>query len=139
VRLNKVIRVVLVDDSPAFLKAACTFVRARLGMEVLGTAATGLEGIAAVESLHPDVVLMDFEMPGMTGLEAARAIKSADATVRVVMVSLHDQAIQRQMGDVSHIDGFINKTTFSEACPLLMATLFGAQAGAAGAGKGLQR
>ena len=124
---DKVIRVVLVDDSLEFLRAAGGFCRALPGVEVVGTAASGPDAIQVVQTVRPDVVLLDYEMPGMTGLEAARAIKAIDASVRVVIVSLRDEVRHRVVASMD-VDAFISKASFTDTCPIVIADQFAARA-----------
>ncbi len=84
------IRVLVTDDS-AFMRQVVT--RALEGdarFEVVGTAGSGAEAIEQCRKLRPDVVTMDFNMPGMNGAEATRAIVSERPTA-VVMLSAHTQ------------------------------------------------
>jgi two-component system chemotaxis response regulator CheB len=68
------IAVVVVDDSAFMRRAIQKMLEKEPEIRVVGAAASGEEGIAMVERLHPDVITMDVEMPGIGGLEAARAI-----------------------------------------------------------------
>jgi len=71
---SRVITVVVTDDSAFMRRAIQKMLEKEPEIRVVGTAASGEEGIAMVERLRPDVVTMDVEMPGIGGLEAARAI-----------------------------------------------------------------
>src|ERR1035438_7582240 len=66
--------VLVVDDQAPFRFAAKAVLRRLDGFELVGEAASGAEGIALVDELHPDLVLMDINMPGMNGIEAGRQI-----------------------------------------------------------------
>jgi two-component system, NarL family, response regulator NreC len=85
------IRVVLADDHAVVR----TGLRAVLGtasdIEVVAEATTGEEACALVATLVPDVVLMDLSMPGMGGAAATRAILEADATARVLVLTMHSE------------------------------------------------
>ena len=70
----RIITVVVTDDSAFMRRAIQKMLEKEPEIRVVGTAASGEEGIAMVERLRPDVITMDVEMPGMGGLEAARAI-----------------------------------------------------------------
>jgi DNA-binding NarL/FixJ family response regulator len=62
------------------------------GIEVVGTAANGQEGVGAAAGLRPDVVLMDLSMPRLVGVAATREISAAAPETRVVVLtSFHDQ------------------------------------------------
>jgi two-component system chemotaxis response regulator CheB len=82
----RVITVVVTDDSAFMRRAIQKMLEKEPEIRVVGTAASGEESIAMVERLGPDVVTMDVEMPGMGGLEAARAI-AARRGPPVIMVS----------------------------------------------------
>ncbi len=70
----RVITVVVTDDSAFMRRAIQKMLEKEPEIQVVGTAASGEEGVAMAERLNPDVVTMDVEMPGIGGLEAARAI-----------------------------------------------------------------
>jgi two-component system NarL family response regulator len=80
-------RVLLVDDHPLFLEGMANLMAGR-GLTVVGTANDGLEAQAKARKLHPDVILMDIEMPACNGLEATRVIKSEMPEVKIVMLTV---------------------------------------------------
>ena len=90
------LRVLLVDDDPAFAELI-TCVLSLDGVEVLGHAQDGAEGVELTHQLEPDVVLMDVRMPRMDGLEATRRIVGAvpGASVLVVSSSKDPEDVER--------------------------------------------
>jgi two-component system chemotaxis response regulator CheB len=80
------LRVVVVDDSGFFRRRIVEILNADIGIEVVGTAVNGLEGIEVVKRLDPDVVTMDIEMPVMDGITAVRRIM-AESPRPVLMFS----------------------------------------------------
>lgn len=86
------LRVLLCDDHPV-VRDGLRLLLDELGMEVVGEAATGEEAVAAAAELGPDVVVMDLHLPGMSGVEATRTIKSRQPDVGVlVLTMLEDDA-----------------------------------------------
>jgi two-component system chemotaxis response regulator CheB len=83
----KKIRVLIVDDS-LFMRAAIAKTLTTAGFEVVGQAKDGKDGLAQIQQLKPDVVTMDFNMPGMNGADTVRAMMQARPTP-VVMFSAH--------------------------------------------------
>lgn len=82
--------VVVVDDQAPFRLAARAVVRRTDGFELVGEAANGLEAITLIDSLHPDLVLMDINMPEMGGLEATRRIIAEHPETVVFLCSTYD-------------------------------------------------
>jgi DNA-binding NarL/FixJ family response regulator len=85
------VRVVIVDDQKPFRMAARDVVEVTGGFEVVGEAESGEESIELAERLHPDLVLMDLNLPGIDGLEATRRIHaSGEKRIVVLMVSTYE-------------------------------------------------
>jgi DNA-binding NarL/FixJ family response regulator len=85
-----VIRVVLADDHPAFLRGLQFMLAERSEVEVVGTATTGVAAVDAVRELRPDAVVMDLHMPQLDGVEAtARILREAPGTA-VLVLTMHD-------------------------------------------------
>jgi DNA-binding NarL/FixJ family response regulator len=83
-------QLLLVDDNPLFLDALRRMLELH-NFVVAGTAVNALEAIALAHELHPDVVLMDIQMPGGSGIEATRALKQLDPKVKIVMMTISDE------------------------------------------------
>jgi len=84
-------RVLVVDDQAPFRAAAKAVVAMTAGFEVVGEARSGEEAVALVEDLAPQLVLMDINMNGMSGIEATRAITGAHPEIRVILLSTYDE------------------------------------------------
>lgn len=90
-----VVRVLIVDDRPAFRRAARHVVELTDGFEVVGEAATGEESVEVARAWRPDIVLMDVRLPGIDGLEASRRIRGMDGSGGgpvIVLVSTEEPA-----------------------------------------------
>jgi DNA-binding NarL/FixJ family response regulator len=81
--------VLVVDDQAPFRSVAAAVVRRVRGWEVAGEAETGEEAVRLAAQLAPDVVLMDINLPGITGIEATRRIVAAVPDTAVVLVSTY--------------------------------------------------
>ena len=81
------IRVLLVDDHAVVREGLRTFLDLQDGIEVVGEAADGLDGVAAAERLRPDVVLMDLVMPRLDGVGAMRELRDRLPGARVIVLT----------------------------------------------------
>ncbi len=81
--------VLVVDDQAPFRMAAKAVVRRMDGFEVVGEATDGEEAVAMAVALHPALVLMDINMPGMNGVEATRRIMAEEPHTVVILCSTY--------------------------------------------------
>jgi two-component system response regulator NreC len=83
------ISVLLVDDHTIVREGLCSLLDAEADIKVIAEAEDGREAIEKAGSLHPDVVVMDITMPGLSGLEATCQIKQRCPEVQVVALTMH--------------------------------------------------
>lgn len=81
------IRIVIADDQPLFLDGLENFLRREKGLTIIARCASGDEALLAVRKHRPDVLLLDFCMPGKNGLDVLRAIRKERLPVRVVLLA----------------------------------------------------
>jgi DNA-binding NarL/FixJ family response regulator len=84
------ITVIIADDHQFFRDGVRALLDAQPDMECVGEAATGDEVIRLSAEVQPDVVLMDVQMPGMSGVEATRQIVSSSPQIRVLVVTMFE-------------------------------------------------
>jgi two-component system response regulator NreC len=84
------IRVLLCDDHALLREGLKLLIGQAAGIEVVGEAANGREAIEAVDRLRPDVALVDITMPELDGLEVTRLIRRRAPTVKVLILTMHD-------------------------------------------------
>jgi DNA-binding NarL/FixJ family response regulator len=84
------LRVLLVDDHDLFRTGLRNLLEEQ-GLQIVGEAANGKDAIRLVRELAPDIVVMDLNMPGMTGVEATREITSFAPLTRVLVLTISDQ------------------------------------------------
>ncbi len=111
------LRAVVVDDSPAFLRSLCSFLREHEQVQIVGAAESALDAFPLVEQSRPDVVLIDLQMPGMNGLEATALLRSRHPNTRVIMVTMHDTPELRQASLEGGAHGFVSKSRLSQDLP----------------------
>ena len=84
------LRILLADDHEMVRKGLRATIESHAGWEVCGEARTGREAVAKARELHPDIVVMDFAMPELNGLEATRQVCAALPRAEVLVLSMHE-------------------------------------------------
>ena len=84
------LRVLLADDHDLFRTGLRNLLEEQ-GVEIVGEAGDGMQAVTQVRELAPDVVVMDLNMPGMTGVEATRQVTNQAPLTRVVVLTISDQ------------------------------------------------
>jgi DNA-binding NarL/FixJ family response regulator len=102
-------RVLLVDDVEQVRWDLRTILSLSGELEIVGEAANGLEAIRLAETLKPEVILMDLEMPMMDGYEATRLIRAVCPSCRIVALTVHGYDEARVKAHQSGVDAFIVK------------------------------
>ena len=103
----------VVDDQAPFRLAARAVLRRLDGFEFAGEASSGPEAIELVDKLRPTLVLMDINMPDMSGIEAARLITSAHPEVVVILCSTHDASDLPAGAAASGAIAYVSKERFA--------------------------
>jgi two-component system response regulator LytT len=86
-----VLRTLVVDDEQPAREELCYLLARLPGVELVGQAANGPEAVRLVDALEPDLVLLDVQMPGLTGFEVARRLIQSGRRTHVVFVTAFDQ------------------------------------------------
>jgi two-component system response regulator NreC len=109
------ISIFLVDDHMVLREGLKTLIAAQSDLEVIGEAEDGETALQEIAECRPDVVIMDVSMPGGNGIQATERIKQAYPTVKVLVLSVHDDtSYLRQMLTVG-ASGYILKHTAADA------------------------
>lgn len=115
--------VLIVDDSEPFLRAARRHLAFEPDITVLGTAASGAQGVGLARRLAPDVVLVDLSMPEMDGLETAAALKALAPPPLVVLLTGHDTGAYRDAARRAGVDAMLGKWSLADDAPSLIRDL----------------
>ena len=115
-------RILLVDDHTLVRQTLARVLSGEADIEVVGEAATGEQAIALTRQLLPDVVLLDVSMPGIGGTEATRRIHAECPGVRVIGLSMYDEAEQAQAMREAGAMGYLDKTCSAD---ILLAAIRG--------------
>lgn len=121
------LRVLVVDDHVFIRRGVCGLFAEHPDFEVCAEAANGQEAINQVRKLNPHVVILDISMPVMTGLEAAAEIRRIAPTTRIVMLTMHDGAAQRDLARKAGADAFVTKTEAASQLIQVVRSVLGVQ------------
>jgi two-component system, NarL family, response regulator NreC len=90
---DRSIKILLADDHTIVRQGLKLIISAHPDLEVVGEAANGRDAVDMAEKLRPDMVLMDVAMPEVNGIEATRRLLSANARIKVLVLSMHKEAV----------------------------------------------
>ena len=117
------LRILVVDDNPSIRHSLCCFFELHPEWEICGEAADGLEAVRSAFDLHPDVIIMDLEMPRLNGLEATRRIHRLSLSTRVLILTLHENSILPKIAQDAGAQGYVLKTQPLEVLARAIETL----------------
>lgn len=106
----KIVRILIADDHDVVREGLKTLLGARADFQVCGEAATGREAVATARALKPHVVVLDFSMPELNGLEATRQIRKALPDTEVLILTMHDSETLAREVLAAGARGFLLKT-----------------------------
>lgn len=107
--MSKVISVVIADDHPIFRQGLSATIEKDKDISVVGEAENGDVAIKLVDSLKPDVVILDIDMPIKDGIETARELKAKNLSTKVVFLTMHkDTSILRSLRSLG-VKGYVLK------------------------------
>ncbi|MER3400693.1 MAG: DNA-binding response regulator [Thermoflexus sp.] len=109
-KAHRRIRVVLADDHPLVLEGLQAMLRAAADIEVVAAVTDGEDLIPVVAQARPDVVVLDLQMPGLSGWECLRRIREVSPGTRVLILTAFGDGEFIQMAIEQEADGFVLKT-----------------------------
>ena len=108
-KLTETMSILIVNNLPSFRQKARELVKAIPWVSIVAEARNGPEAIELVKRLHPEVVLMDVVMPGMSGIEASRRIKEIAPRTKIIVITAYDYAKFSERSIEAGADLFIKK------------------------------
>jgi len=102
-------RIFLVEDHPVFRDGLAKLVNAENDLTVCGEAGDARQGLKSIAKLKPDLAVVDLGLPGKSGLELIKEIRAAKIPVKILVVSMFDEALYAQRVLRAGGDGYIMK------------------------------
>jgi len=108
-------RLLLADDHAIFRQGLRRLLHAWPEAKVVGEAADGREAWELIQTLHPDVAILDIEMPQMRGIEIMQHVKKENLSTRIVLLTMHDEPALAYEAERFGVHGYVLKdNTFEE-------------------------
>jgi DNA-binding NarL/FixJ family response regulator len=117
---DRTIKILLCDDNDNFRQLLTQYIKAIPGVEVVGEAIDGVDVIDKTETLNPDLVLMDLSMPNQSGLDATKTIKEKWPSKSVIILTLYEDSVYKELADEFNADGFIAKSSIKTQLPAVI-------------------
>ena len=102
-------RILVVDDNAPIRGLVREFIEARPGFEICGEATDGLEGIEKGRELKPDLIVMDFLMPGINGLQAAVMLHQIVPNTPIILFTFYKDAIFEDLAHAAGVASILSK------------------------------
>jgi signal transduction histidine kinase/DNA-binding NarL/FixJ family response regulator len=99
----------IVDDHPLFVDGIMNLLRSK-GLDVIAIARSGEEALEKLKEFHPGIILMDAQMPGLSGQETTRLIKQKYPEIKVLMLTMSDHPADLQVAIQSGVNGYLLKS-----------------------------
>jgi DNA-binding NarL/FixJ family response regulator len=107
-------QIFIVEDHPAFREGLAQFLGAEEGLAICGQASTAEEALQKIRQLNPDLVLVDISLPGKSGLELIKELRSISRKLKLLVISMHDEALYAARVLGAGGDGYIMKQEDTE-------------------------
>ena len=102
--------ILIVDDNANIRRLLRSFVENNTAFSVCGEAENAAEALEKARALQPDLILLDLGLPGMTGTEAAPALKRLLPEVKIVLFTMHTEGVNQTLASMFNIDLVLTKS-----------------------------
>ncbi len=107
--MKKQIKILIADDHTMFRESLKQVINSRKEFIVIGEASDGNEVVELTKELHPDVVIMDINMPGKSGIDAAKEIKHKWKEIKIIILTMLESELYIMDALKSEIEGYLYK------------------------------
>ncbi len=103
-------RILVVDDNAPIRGLVREFIEARPGFEICGEATDGVEGIEKGRELKPDLIVLDFLMPRINGLQAALILHEIVPNAPIILLTFYKDAVPTDLAQAAGVASILSKT-----------------------------
>ncbi len=112
---ESLIRVMVVEDSPEFQELLVLTLSLEPYIKIVHIASSGEDALKAMDKASPELVLLDFRLPGIDGLETAKRMKEKNPDVKIALVTAYAEEVLERAAKEANVEEVIPKSTFSMA------------------------
>lgn len=87
----KTTSIIIADDHPMFLSGVRTELEKEDSLNIIAEAGDGITALELINKMNPDIAVLDFEMPGLSGLEIAEKLKNSKSPVKIILLTMHNE------------------------------------------------
>lgn len=102
-------RILVIDDNAPIRGLVKEFIEARPGFEICGEAADGVEGVQKGRELRPDLIVLDFLMPRINGLQAALILREIVPNAPIILFTFYKEAIPKDLAEAAGVASILSK------------------------------
>jgi DNA-binding NarL/FixJ family response regulator len=102
-------RILVVDDNAPIRGLVREFIEARPGFEICGEATDGVEGVQKGRELRPDLIVLDFLMPRINGLQAALLLHENAPNTPIILFTFYKEAILKDLAEAAGVTSILSK------------------------------
>ena len=120
---SNITKALIVDDNDNFRTGFKEYLSYQTDLNIIGEAKDGFEAVKQIEKLKPDIVFMDISMPQMDGLTAVHLIREKHPEIKIIIITIYEKTLFKEVADSLAVNGFISKSTISDELPKMLKKL----------------
>ena len=105
--------ILIVDDSQSIRSVTRSYLESQPRFAVCGEAVDGLDALDKARDLHPDLIILDLEMPRLNGFQTARALRTRNVNTPIILFTIYADAVRPQDATAAGLDAVVSKSDLS--------------------------
>ena len=105
--------ILIVDDSQSIRSVTRSYLESQPRFAVCGEAVDGLDALDKARDLHPDLIILDLEMPRLNGFQTARALRTRNVNTPIILFTIYADAVRPQDVTAAGLDAVVSKSDLS--------------------------
>lgn len=107
--MNKISTIIIADDHPMFRSGVSMELEKSMNLKIIAEVGDGKEALNLIRELKPDIAILDFQMPGMNGIEITQILKNDNSYTKIILLTMHNEKRIFQKAIDIGVDGYVLK------------------------------